>query len=118
MHSRNSRCAIRSSTAKYRSSSPVSSADQVAGNPRWKDLLYADLDVDLYQTEARPGFDRTFGCSWTKTGTVEAEVCGPVEIQLEGFEPIFSEVMFLDMKPKNDRYEPLIGYMALFVPHG
>ena len=52
-------------------------------------------------------------CETATQDTVEAEVCGPVEIQLEGFEPIFSEVMFLDMKPKNDRFEPLIGYIVL-----
>ena len=45
--------------------------------------------------------------------TVKAEVCGPVRIQLEGFRAIFSEVAFVDMKPVNGRYEPLIGYIVL-----
>lgn len=44
---------------------------------------------------------------------VEAEVCGPVEIQIEGFDPVCSEVLFLDMKPRNGDYEPLVGYIVL-----
>jgi len=45
--------------------------------------------------------------------TVEAEICGPVKIEVEGFRPIYSEVLFLDMKPANGAYEPLIGYIVL-----
>jgi len=45
--------------------------------------------------------------------TVPAEVCGPVRIQIEGFKPIFSEVLFVEMKPSNGDYEPLIGYITL-----
>ena len=45
--------------------------------------------------------------------TVEGVVCGPVRIQIEGFEPIFSEVVFIDMQPENGDYEPLIGYIVL-----
>ena len=41
------------------------------------------------------------------------EVCGPVRIQLEGFQPIFSEVLFVEMKPADGIYEPLIGYITL-----
>jgi predicted aspartyl protease len=44
---------------------------------------------------------------------VRAEVCGPVRIQIEGFRPIFNEVAFIDMKPANGDYEPLIGYLVL-----
>ncbi len=44
---------------------------------------------------------------------VNAEVCGPVKIQLAGFEPIFSEVLFLEMHPTDGKYEPLIGYIIL-----
>jgi len=40
-------------------------------------------------------------------------VCGPVQIQLEGFRPVFSEVVFVDMKPEDGTYEPLIGYIVL-----
>ena len=45
--------------------------------------------------------------------TVEGEICGPVRIEVEGFRPIHSEVLFLDMKPTNGTYEPLIGYIVL-----
>jgi predicted aspartyl protease len=45
--------------------------------------------------------------------TVEGEVFGPVRIQIEGFRPIYNEVLFLDMKPENGEYEPLIGYVIL-----
>ena len=45
--------------------------------------------------------------------TVEGEVCGPVRIQIEGFRPVYNEVLFLDMKPENGEYEPLIGYVIL-----
>lgn len=51
-----------------------------------------------------------------ETATQEAstgEVCGPVRIQLEGFQPIFSEVLFVEMKPADGIYEPLIGYITL-----
>ena len=45
--------------------------------------------------------------------TVDGAVCGPVRIQIEGFEPIFSEVVFVHMEPENGEYEPLIGYIVL-----
>jgi predicted aspartyl protease len=45
--------------------------------------------------------------------TVEGDVCGPVRIQIEGFRPIYNEVLFLDMQPDNGEYEPLIGYVIL-----
>lgn len=45
--------------------------------------------------------------------TVEGEICGPVRIEVEGFRAIHSEVLFLDMKPSNGAYEPLIGYIVL-----
>ena len=41
------------------------------------------------------------------------EVCGPVRIQIEGFRPIFNEVLFVEMKPEDGIYEPLIGYIVL-----
>ena len=43
------------------------------------------------------------------TGTV----CGPVQIQIEGFRPVFSEVVFVDMQPEDGQYEPLVGYIVL-----
>ena len=45
--------------------------------------------------------------------TVAAEVCGPVRIQIEGFRPIFNEIAFIEMKPANGNFEPLIGYIVL-----
>jgi predicted aspartyl protease len=45
--------------------------------------------------------------------TVEGEIFGPVRIEVEGFRPIYSEVLFLDMKPTNGAFEPLIGYIVL-----
>ena len=45
--------------------------------------------------------------------SVSGVVCGPVRIQIEGFRPIFTEVIFLDMEPDDGEYEPLIGYIVL-----
>ncbi len=45
--------------------------------------------------------------------TVVGKICGPVRIQIEGFRPIYNEVLFIDMKPENGEYEPLIGYVIL-----
>ena len=44
---------------------------------------------------------------------VNGVVCGPVRIQIEGFQPVFGEVVFVDMAPENGEYEPLIGYIPL-----
>ena len=43
--------------------------------------------------------------------TVQGAICGPVKIQIEGFRPIYNEVIFVDMKPEQGIYEPLIGYI-------
>jgi predicted aspartyl protease len=45
--------------------------------------------------------------------TVEGLICGPVRIQIEGFRPIFNEVLFIDMQPEDGEYEPLVGYLVL-----
>ena len=45
--------------------------------------------------------------------TVEGKICGPVRIQIEGFRSIYNEVLFIDTKPENGEYEPLIGYVIL-----
>lgn len=45
--------------------------------------------------------------------TVEGKICGPVRIQIEGFRPIYNEVLFVDMTPEDGEYEPLIGYVIL-----
>lgn len=41
------------------------------------------------------------------------EICGPAKIQIEGFRPIYSEVLFLEMQPEEGMYEPLVGYIVL-----
>ncbi len=44
---------------------------------------------------------------------VSGEVCGPVKIQIEGFRPVFNEVVFLEMEPDKGIFEPLLGYIIL-----
>jgi len=44
---------------------------------------------------------------------LEGTVCGPVQIKIEGFRAVFSEVVFVEMKPEDGQYEPLIGYIVL-----
>ena len=44
---------------------------------------------------------------------VQGEVCGPATIQIEGFDKIVGEVVFLDVDAADDDYEPLLGYVAL-----
>lgn len=56
---------------------------------------------------------RRVDCEIVTQAVVQGEVCGPVEIRIEAFEPIYSEVLFLEMKPSNGAYEPLIGYIVL-----
>ncbi len=51
-----------------------------------------------------------------ETATQKSEpgsVCGPVRLQIEGFKPIFTEVIFIKMEPEYGEYEPLIGYIPL-----
>jgi hypothetical protein len=45
--------------------------------------------------------------------TARGSICGPVRIQIEGFRAIYNEVCFVDMKPDEGTYEPLIGYIVL-----
>jgi len=45
--------------------------------------------------------------------TVQGEICGPVKLQLSGFRPVHTEILFLDMQPVNGDYEPFIGYIVL-----
>ena len=42
-----------------------------------------------------------------------ASVCGPAVIKIEGFRAVYSEVLFVDMKPVDGEYEPLLGYIPL-----
>jgi hypothetical protein len=56
---------------------------------------------------------REVDCETSTQETVHASVCGPVEIRVEGFPPVFGEVLFLDMQPDDGVYEPLLGYIVL-----
>ena len=56
---------------------------------------------------------RKVDCETATQELVSAEICGPVEIRIEGFDPIFSEVLFIDMQPREGEYEPFIGYIIL-----
>ncbi len=44
-------------------------------------------------------------------GTIKGQICGPVRVQLDGFRPIFTELLFADMK--TEQCEPLIGNIVL-----
>jgi len=56
---------------------------------------------------------REIDCETAPQTLIKAEVFGPVEIQIEGFKPIYSEVTFIEMEPVNGVYEPLVGYIVL-----
>jgi predicted aspartyl protease len=45
--------------------------------------------------------------------TVKVVVCAPVQVQIEGFRSIVTEVLFVEMEPEDGRYEPLVGYIVL-----
>jgi predicted aspartyl protease len=65
--------------------------------------------------------DRLGNLPFIRTGQLETadqrvipgEVCGPVTIQIDGFRPIVSEVIFMEMEPRDGRYDPLLGYLVL-----
>ena len=40
-------------------------------------------------------------------------MCGPATIQIEGFDTIVGEVVFLDVDAADEGYEPLLGYIVL-----
>ena len=42
---------------------------------------------------------------------MRGEACGPVQIRMEGFRPVFNEVVFLDAEDETP--EPLLGYVIL-----
>ena len=44
---------------------------------------------------------------------VEAEICGPVWIQIDGFRRINNEVIFVEMEPGPRGYQPLVGHTVL-----
>jgi len=67
----------------------------------WRDRLGELHEVDAVELET------------ADQSTLKGVVCGPVQIQIEGFRPVFSEVVFVEMKPEDGRYEPLLGYIVL-----
>lgn len=67
----------------------------------WKDRL-GDLATMRY-----------IDCETATQQVVRGEVCAPVEIRLEGFEPVSGEVLFLDMEAEDGVYVPLVGYIVL-----
>jgi hypothetical protein len=56
---------------------------------------------------------REIDCETATQDLVRAPVCGPVEIRVAGFEPVYGEVLFLEMEPGDGIYEPLLGYIVL-----
>jgi hypothetical protein len=46
-------------------------------------------------------------------GRMKGEVCGPVRVQIEGFRPIHTEVVFIEVKPNVGEFEPLLGHIVL-----
>jgi predicted aspartyl protease len=56
---------------------------------------------------------REIDCEMATQEMVKVPVCGPVEIRVEGFPPVYGEVLFLDMQPVDGIYEPLLGYIVL-----
>lgn len=67
----------------------------------WKDRLG---DFPLF---------RTVEMEMANQQPVVGEVCGPARIQIEGFDAIANEVIFLEMAPQDGHYEPLVGYIIL-----
>jgi predicted aspartyl protease len=67
----------------------------------WKDRLGELNSIETVEFE-------------TATQTiVTGDICGPVQIQIEGFRAIYNEVVFVDMTPEDGIYEPLVGYIVL-----
>jgi predicted aspartyl protease len=56
---------------------------------------------------------RTIQMETATQEVLTGEVCGPVRIQIEGFRPIFSEVVFVNMKSEGSDCGPLIGSIVL-----
>ena len=56
---------------------------------------------------------RTVELETATRATAKGAVCGPVRLQIEGFPPIFTELVFVEMEPEHGEYEPLIGYIPL-----
>lgn len=50
----------------------------------------------------------------TNQQVISGEACAPVEIKIEGFRPVWNEVVFLDAESEGEEdFEPLLGYVIL-----
>ena len=55
----------------------------------------------------------TVGVQTATQEVIQGVICGPVRIQIEGFRRIYNEVLFVEMKPEEGIYGPLVGYVIL-----
>ncbi len=54
----------------------------------------------------------------TATQSIRGELRGPVEVQIEGFRRLHTDIAFIDMEPEEDGlYTPLVGYVVLEQAH-
>ena len=67
----------------------------------WRDRLGTLESLDTVELEL------------ANQAVTRGEICGPVRIQIEGFRPVFTEVLFVAMEPVDGLFEPLIGYLVL-----
>jgi predicted aspartyl protease len=67
----------------------------------WRDRLGALDEIETVELET------------ADQRSLQGMVCGPVRIQIEGFRPLYSEVLFVAMEPAHGIYEPLVGYIVL-----
>ena len=68
---------------------------------RWKERLGKLERIDTIEVEM------------ADQSSIQGEIYGPVKLQIEGFRPIFTEVLFIDMNPSEGPPEPLLGYIVL-----
>src|SRR5579862_5241984 len=67
----------------------------------WRDRLGDIQSIDTVELET------------ANQSVTSGEICGPVKIEIEGFRPVYGEVLFIDMDPSDGQYEPLLGYLPL-----
>lgn len=53
-------------------------------------------------------------CATANGATVSGELVAPTVIKIDGFRPVYTEVLFIDMEAGDDEsHEPLIGHLPL-----
>ena len=58
--------------------------------------------------------EQTVALSLANKDVIEGAMCGPVEVQIEGFRPVYTEALFVEMEPGDrGQYEALVGYTVL-----